>query len=123
MRTLESLREALPGYARDLQLNLGSVLTASGAPGVANTYLTEFLVDTNVTDILNVAVDFDGYPTSGDLPYCSSSCQNGESTAAPPYAAPSPINSVTITPSVTATSTSSAANERVVTGAGGDPSL
>ena len=34
MRTLESLREALPGYARDLQLNLGSVLTTSGAPGL-----------------------------------------------------------------------------------------
>jgi lipoyl-dependent peroxiredoxin subunit D len=34
MRTLESLRDALPGYARDLQLNLGSVLTASGAPGL-----------------------------------------------------------------------------------------
>ena len=34
MRTLESLREALPGYARDLQLNLGSVLTMSGAPGL-----------------------------------------------------------------------------------------
>jgi lipoyl-dependent peroxiredoxin subunit D len=34
MRTLESLREALPGYARDLQLNLGSVLTAGGAPGL-----------------------------------------------------------------------------------------
>jgi len=25
--TLESIREALPGYARDLQLNLGAVLT------------------------------------------------------------------------------------------------
>ena len=35
MRTLESLRESLPGYARDLQLNLGSVLTASGAPGLS----------------------------------------------------------------------------------------
>ena len=34
MRTLESLREALPGYARDLQLNLGSVLTASGSAGL-----------------------------------------------------------------------------------------
>ena len=32
--TLESIREALPGYARDLQLNLGSVLTAAGAPGL-----------------------------------------------------------------------------------------
>jgi alkyl hydroperoxide reductase subunit D len=34
MRTLESIREALPGYARDLQLNLGTVLTAAGAPGL-----------------------------------------------------------------------------------------
>src|SRR6202161_2690602 len=34
MTTLEGLREALPGYARDLQLNLGSVLTAPGAPGL-----------------------------------------------------------------------------------------
>jgi lipoyl-dependent peroxiredoxin subunit D len=35
MRTLESLRESLPGYARDLQLNLGSVLTVAGAPGLS----------------------------------------------------------------------------------------
>jgi alkyl hydroperoxide reductase subunit D len=34
MHTLEDLREALPGYARDLQLNLGTVLTAAGAPGL-----------------------------------------------------------------------------------------
>ena len=34
MDTLESIRESLPGYARDLALNLGSVLTASGAPGL-----------------------------------------------------------------------------------------
>jgi len=34
MSTLESIREALPGYARDLQLNLGTVLTAAGAPGL-----------------------------------------------------------------------------------------
>jgi alkyl hydroperoxide reductase subunit D len=34
MNTLENIREALPGYARDLQLNLGSVLTAAGAPGL-----------------------------------------------------------------------------------------
>lgn len=34
MRTLDSIREALPGYARDLQLNLGSVLTTAGAPGL-----------------------------------------------------------------------------------------
>lgn len=35
MRTLEGIREALPAYARDLQLNLGSVLTPAGAPGLS----------------------------------------------------------------------------------------
>ena len=35
MTTLDSLRAALPTYARDLQLNLGSVLTPSGAPGLS----------------------------------------------------------------------------------------
>jgi alkyl hydroperoxide reductase subunit D len=35
MNTLESIREALPGYARDLALNLGSVLTPAGAPGLS----------------------------------------------------------------------------------------
>ncbi len=34
MMNLDQIREALPGYARDLQLNLGSVLTPSGAPGL-----------------------------------------------------------------------------------------
>jgi lipoyl-dependent peroxiredoxin subunit D len=34
MNTLEAIRDALPEYARDLRLNLGSVLTASGAPGL-----------------------------------------------------------------------------------------
>jgi lipoyl-dependent peroxiredoxin subunit D len=32
--TLETLRDALPDYARDLKLNLGSVLTTAGAPGL-----------------------------------------------------------------------------------------
>jgi len=34
MNTLENIREALPGYARDLALNLGSVLSGTGAPGL-----------------------------------------------------------------------------------------
>jgi alkyl hydroperoxide reductase subunit D len=34
MKTLEAIRESLPAYARDLQLNLGSVLTPAGAPGL-----------------------------------------------------------------------------------------
>lgn len=35
MRTLEAIRESLPAYARDLQLNLGAVLTPAGAPGLS----------------------------------------------------------------------------------------
>jgi lipoyl-dependent peroxiredoxin subunit D len=35
MVTLDNLREALPGYARDLQLNLGTVLSTAGAPGLS----------------------------------------------------------------------------------------
>lgn len=34
MTTLDSLRDALPDYARDLKLNLGSVLAPTGAPGL-----------------------------------------------------------------------------------------
>jgi lipoyl-dependent peroxiredoxin subunit D len=32
--TLDQLRDSLPDYARDLKLNLGSVLTPTGAPGL-----------------------------------------------------------------------------------------
>ncbi|MBS0380067.1 MAG: carboxymuconolactone decarboxylase family protein [Proteobacteria bacterium] len=34
MLTLDNIRDALPGYARDLALNLGSVLSGTGAPGL-----------------------------------------------------------------------------------------
>lgn len=34
MTDLNTLREALPDYARDLKLNLGSVLSPAGAPGL-----------------------------------------------------------------------------------------
>ena len=34
MATLDTLREALPDYARDLKLNLGTVLSPTGAPGL-----------------------------------------------------------------------------------------
>jgi alkyl hydroperoxide reductase subunit D len=34
MTTLDTLRDALPDYSRDLKLNLGSVLSAAGAPGL-----------------------------------------------------------------------------------------
>jgi alkyl hydroperoxide reductase subunit D len=32
--TIDHIRDALPDYARDLKLNLGSVLTTTGAPGL-----------------------------------------------------------------------------------------
>jgi alkyl hydroperoxide reductase subunit D len=32
--TLDSIRDAIPDYAKDLKLNLGSVLTTQGAPGL-----------------------------------------------------------------------------------------
>ena len=35
MITLDTIRDAIPDYARDLKLNLGSVLTTSGAPGLS----------------------------------------------------------------------------------------
>ncbi len=34
MKTLDILRDSLPDYARDLSLNLGSVLAPTGAPGL-----------------------------------------------------------------------------------------
>src|SRR5262245_44724621 len=35
MATLDTIRDALPDYARDLKLNLGSVLAPTGAPGLS----------------------------------------------------------------------------------------
>jgi lipoyl-dependent peroxiredoxin subunit D len=36
MTTLDSIRDAIPDYARDLKLNLGSVLSTTGAPGLTD---------------------------------------------------------------------------------------
>ena len=36
MTSLDAIRDAIPEYARDLKLNLGSVLTSSGAPGLSD---------------------------------------------------------------------------------------
>jgi len=36
MTTLDTLRDAIPDYARDLKLNLGSVLSTTGAPGLTD---------------------------------------------------------------------------------------
>src|ERR1700686_116889 len=37
--TLDLIRDAIPDYARDLKLNLGSVLTSAGAPGLNETQI------------------------------------------------------------------------------------
>jgi alkyl hydroperoxide reductase subunit D len=37
--TLDLIRDAIPDYARDLKLNLGSVLTTAGAPGLNETQI------------------------------------------------------------------------------------
>ncbi len=37
--SLDAIRDALPDYARDLKLNLGSVLTTQGAPGLTGKQL------------------------------------------------------------------------------------
>jgi alkyl hydroperoxide reductase subunit D len=37
MNTLDAIRAALPDYARDLKLNLASVLSPAGAPGLSET--------------------------------------------------------------------------------------
>jgi len=39
MITLDALRDSLPDYARDLGLNLGSVLAPAGAPGLSETQI------------------------------------------------------------------------------------
>ncbi len=39
MTTLDALRERLPDYAKDLKLNLGSVLAPTGAPGLSERQL------------------------------------------------------------------------------------
>ncbi len=36
MNTLDQIRDSIPDYARDLRLNLGSVLSTQGAPGLSD---------------------------------------------------------------------------------------
>ena len=37
--TVDTIRDQLPDYARDLKLNLGSVLTPQGAPGLSESLI------------------------------------------------------------------------------------
>jgi lipoyl-dependent peroxiredoxin subunit D len=46
--SLDAIREQLPDYARDLKLNLGSVLTPQGAPGLSERQIAAVAVSTAI---------------------------------------------------------------------------
>ena len=70
MITLDAIREALPDYARDLKLNLGSVLAPTGAPGLSERQiwavaLASAIASRNVQfarDIETLAAEYLGEP-------------------------------------------------------------
>ena len=98
--------EAKGGQLHTLPAITASFVASGPAGSVQNQYDTEYLVDTNVTDIININVAFDGYPTAGQV---------AEPTL-PPYVAPNPVASLTILPSVTGTSTTNGNDDGADTG-------
>jgi len=46
--TIDAIRDQLPDYARDLRLNLGSVLTTSGAPGLSEKQVASIALSTAI---------------------------------------------------------------------------
>ena len=46
--TLDTIRDQLPDYARDLKLNLGSVLTPQGAPGLTEKQIASLALATAI---------------------------------------------------------------------------
>jgi alkyl hydroperoxide reductase subunit D len=46
--SLEQIRESLPDYARDIRLNLGSVLTPQGAPGLTEKQIASIALATAI---------------------------------------------------------------------------
>jgi len=46
--TLDAIRDQLPDYARDLKLNLGSVLTQQGAPGLSESQIASIALATAI---------------------------------------------------------------------------
>ena len=46
--TIETIRDRLPDYARDLKLNLGSVLTTQGAPGLSESQIASIALATAI---------------------------------------------------------------------------
>ena len=98
--------EAKGGALHTLPAITASFTATGPALSVQNQIDTEYLVDTNVTDVLNINVAFDGYPTAGQV---------AEPTEPPPVA-PTPVASLTIDPAVTGTSTSNGNDDGADTG-------
>ena len=48
MMSLEQIRDSLPDYARDIRLNLGSVLTPQGAPGLTEKQIASVALATAI---------------------------------------------------------------------------
>src|SRR6186997_3616360 len=46
--TVDTIRDQLPDYARDLKLNLGSVLTPQGAPGLSESLIASIALATAI---------------------------------------------------------------------------
>ena len=46
--TVDTIRDQLPDYARDLKLNLGSVLTPQGAPGLTESQIASIALATAI---------------------------------------------------------------------------
>ena len=46
--TLDTIRDQLPDYARDLKLNLGSVLTPQVAPGLSESQIASVALATAI---------------------------------------------------------------------------
>jgi lipoyl-dependent peroxiredoxin subunit D len=46
--TLDTIRDRIPDYARDLKLNLGSVLTPQGAPGLSESQIASLALATAI---------------------------------------------------------------------------
>ncbi len=87
---------ATGGKLHTLPTITASFVATGPAGSVQNQLDTEYLVQTNITEIITLNIAFDGYPSAGTV----------VPPTVPPYAAPTPVASLTILPAVTGTSTS-----------------
>ena len=79
MATLDSIRDAIPDYARDLKLNLGSVLATTGAPGLTEKQIWAVAV---ASAIASRNVPFTRHIESLAVPHLDAAYLNGARAAA-----------------------------------------